>query len=271
MAYASFEDRRVAYAEVGSGKTVVLVHGSFATSSAWKRVIGSLDMDTHHALTPELPGWGDSDPLPDDFPDLAQRHAAAIESVVHQAAVGPTHLVAHSYGAVVALAIAIAGRVPIRSLTLFEPLPLGLLTQTGDQDTFAQVEGFVRDYRLAFEEGDPFAARHVVDLWGGAGTFDAMSPPVRATVAAGTAQNLQDWRANLGFRPTLEACRSIHLPSTIAVGERANPIARLVSRRLRDLLPASKLIEIPAAGHFMIHTHAQEVARLIGQDVSSCR
>jgi hypothetical protein len=31
MAYASLDGRKVAYAEVGSSKPVVLVHGSFAT------------------------------------------------------------------------------------------------------------------------------------------------------------------------------------------------------------------------------------------------
>lgn len=269
MASASFNGRRVVYGEVGSGRAVVLIHGSFSTSSAWKRVIGTLDLDAHRALAPDLPGWGESDPLPEDCPDLAQYHATAVEAVVSHATVDRIHLVAHSYGAVVALTMAIAGRVPIRALTLFEPLPLGLLTQTGDQEAFDQVERFVRDYRNAFDGGDQWAARHVIDLWGGLGTFDAMSPTVRAATAAGTAQNLRDWKANLGFRPSLEACRSIRAPSIVAIGQKANPIARLVSTRLCDLMPGSTFAEIPAAGHFRIHTHASESARLIGQDVSA--
>ena len=266
MPFASLDSRRVSYGDGGTGVPVVLIHGSFSTSSVWKRIVANLDADRARTLTPDLPGWGDSDPAPEDCADLGEYHAAAVEAAVTQAAVNPIHLVAHSYGAVIALTIAIAGRVAIRSLTLFEPLPLGLLAQTGDREAFAEVEAFVRRYRSAFDSGDEWAARHVIDFWGGSGTFDTMSASARAAIAAGTVQNIRDFGANVGFRPSLAACRSIRAPLTVALGEQASPIARLVGRRLCELIPDSALVEIPAAGHFMIHTHASESAKLVCQN-----
>jgi pimeloyl-ACP methyl ester carboxylesterase len=266
MPFTSLNGRRVSYGDSGSGLPVVLIHGSFSTSSAWKRIVANFDVNRMRAITPDLPGWGDSDPAPEDCSDLREYQAAAVEAAVRQVAVDPIHLVAHSYGAVVALTIAIARRVAIRSLTLFEPLPLGLLAQTGDREAFDEVEAFVRLYRGAFDSGDEWAARHVIDFWGGSGTFDAMSPSAREAIAAGTAQNIRDWGANVGFRPSLDACRSIRTPLTVVLGDQASPIARLVGRRLCELSPDSALVEIPAAGHFMIHTHASESAKLVCQN-----
>ena len=220
MPYTSLNGRQVSYGDSGTGVPVVLIHGSFSTSSAWKRIVANLDANRARALTPDLPGWGDSYPAPEDCSDLGDYHAAAVEVAVKEAAVDPIHLVAHSYGAVVALTITIAERIAIRSLTLFEPLPLGLLAQTGDREAFDEVEAFVRRYRSAFDSGDEWAARHVIDFWGGSGTFDAMSSTARAAIAAGTAQNIRDWGANVGFRPSLDACRSIRAPLTVALGSR---------------------------------------------------
>lgn len=266
MLFTSLGSRRVSYGDGGIGVPVVLIHGSFSTSAAWKRIVASLDGDRARTLTPDLPGWGDSDPAPEDCADLGEYHAVAVEAAVKQAEVDRIHLVAHSYGAVVALTIAIANRIAIKSLTLFEPLPLGVLAQTGDREAFDEVAAFVQRYRSAFDSGDQWAARHVIDFWGGSGTFDAMSASARAAIAAGTAQNVRDWGANLGFRPSLDTCRSIRAPSTVVLGEQASPIARLIGRRLRELIPDSALVEMPAAGHFMIHTHATESAKLICQN-----
>lgn len=103
MPYTSLNGRQVSYGDSGTGVPVVLIHGSFSTSSAWKRIVANLDANRARALTPDLPGWGDSYPAPEDCSDLGDYHAAAVEVAVKEAAVDPIHLVAHSYGAVVAL------------------------------------------------------------------------------------------------------------------------------------------------------------------------
>ena len=79
MPYTSLNGRQVSYGDSGPGVPVVLIHGSFSTSSAWKRIVANLDANRARALTPDLPGWGDSDPAHEDCSDLGDYHAAAVE------------------------------------------------------------------------------------------------------------------------------------------------------------------------------------------------
>ena len=81
-------------------------------------------MTVCNAITLDLPGWGESDPSPADCVGLVEYEAAAVAAVVAQTSVGPIHLVGHSHGGAVAIAAALAGRVALQSLTLFEPLPV---------------------------------------------------------------------------------------------------------------------------------------------------
>lgn len=256
--------RKVAYSKTGSGTPVVLVHGSFATSAAWRKVISSLDAGRFCAIAVDLPGCGGSDSVALDPARLLALDAEAIEAVLIKEAAEPARLVAHSYGAVVALSLALAGRAAIRSLTLFEPLPLTFLEQTGDAQVIDELSAFVADYRRAFQEGDEWAARRVIDLWGGEGAFEGMPLQVQQVVKANTAQNICHWETNLRFRPSIEDYKSLRIPTTLVRGEKSHPISRMISERLHELIPASNLVEIPAASHFMIHTHAGECASIIG-------
>lgn len=256
---------RVAYSKVGSGPPVVLVHGSFATSSAWRKVVANLDTDRISVVAIDLPGCGDSDAAKMDSSTLLALEAAAVEAILEEESTGePVRLIGHSHGGTIALTVALGGRARISSLLLFEPLPLAFLADTGDAETVDEIIAFVADYRRAFEDGDPWAVRRVIDLWGGAGTFEAMLSQARETMAISTTQNICQWESNLAFHPPLDSYRLLRIPTTLVCGERSNPISRLISQRLHELIPESDLIEIPAASHFMIHTHAAESAKLVG-------
>ena len=256
--------RNVTYSKTGSGMPVVLVHGSFATASAWRKIISNLDAERFCAIAIDLPGCGGSDAVPLDSSCLLALEAETVEAVLRKEAREPAHLVGHSYGAVIALSVALAGRIPIRSLTLFEPLPLMFLEKTGDAEVIDEMSAFVVDYRRAFQQGDEWAARRVIDLWGGEGAFEAMPSQVRQVVKAHTAQNICQWESNLGFRPSIDDYKSLRVPTTLVRGDKSHSISRLISQRLHELIPASNLVEIPAASHFMIHTHAIECSRIIG-------
>ena len=258
------ENRKVSYSSTGSGTPVVFIHGSFATSSAWRKVVANLDSASKCAIAVDLPGWGDSEAVPLDPARLLEHEGNAIEAVLNKEAADPAQLVAHSYGAVIALWLALAGRVSIRSLTLFEPLPLTFLRDTGDAKVVEDMLGFVAEYRRVFQSGDEWAARRVIELWGGKEAFAAMPAQVREFVKAGTAQNLCQWDANFHFCPSVEDYKSLRVPITLVRGEKSHPVSRLICERLHALLPMSDLVDMPGASHFMIHTHAAECARIIG-------
>ena len=256
--------RKIAYTKTGSGTPVVFVHGSFATSSAWRKIVDNLDTARCSAIAVDLPGSGGSDEVSGAPMGLLAFDAETVEAVAKEVAGAPVHLVAHSHGAVIALAIALKGCEWIHSLTLFDPVPMGVLAETTEADTIPKTIAFVAEYRRAYEDGDSWAARRVIDRLGGVGTFEAMAPKLREAVRAGTAQNIGHWESNLAFRPSVEQYKALRVPTTIVRGERSRPTDRLISQTLSQLIPASKLIEIPGASHFMISTHATECASIIG-------
>jgi pimeloyl-ACP methyl ester carboxylesterase len=265
--YADFEGTRIAYRSAGRGAPVVLIHGSFATSAAWKRMAASLNPDTCRAIAMDLPGWGNSEAAPLDHPALVDYEARAVDAVAHQSGGGAVHLAGHSHGGTIALAVALAGRVKVLSLTLFEPLPVAMLAYTGDRAVLDEVTDFVSAYRRAFEAGDRQAARSVIDIWGGSGAFEAMAPAMREFIALGTEGNLRDWDGNFAFQPTLEELRALQIPTTVVHGSSSHRIAKLLAHRLTEAMPQSRSVELDGVSHFMIHTHASESARLVEQAI----
>jgi pimeloyl-ACP methyl ester carboxylesterase len=257
-----FAGRQLAFWSAGSGTPVVLVHGSLATSATWRRTAASLDGAALRLIAPDLPGWGESEPEAADCADLLDYETRAVEAIA-LAEAEPVHLVAHSYGCNVVLLAVLAGRVPVRSLVLFEPTLVALLRQSGDREAYAEIERFVDEYRRAHEAGDARAVGTVIDLWGGPGSFDAMPENVRSAIAAWVPRNLRHWQPAFQPGAPFEHLQSIRVPTTVVISERAHPAARLIARRLQERIAQSRVVEIAGANHFMIFTHPAETARII--------
>lgn len=262
------EGRRVAFWTAGSGTPVILVHGSLATSATWRRTAANLDGAGLRLIAPDLPGWGESEAEPEDCADLLEHETRAIEAIA-RAERAPVHLVGHSYGCNIALLAALRERIAVRSLVLFEPTLVALLRQTGDRDAYDGMERFVEDYRRAFTAGDRWAVRGVIDLWGGAGSFDAMPENARSAIAAWVPRNLRHWEPAFEGRRAFERLDSIRVPTTLVLSERAHPVARLIARRMHERIGQSRVVEIAGANHFMIFTHPAETARIIRESPST--
>ena len=258
------QDRRISYSKVGAGSPVVFVHGSFAASSAWRKIVANLDAQRCCALAIDLPGSGDSDAIRGDPLHDVAMEAEAIEAVIANESDIPVQLVAHSHGGVIALSVALRGRAAIQALVLFDPVPIGVLTHAaGGADIIRELTAFVAEYRQAYDLGDPWAVRRVIDRLGGDGAFDAMPERAREAVKAGTEQNLRHWETNLAFRPSADQYRALRVPTTIVQGEKSRPVDRLLGKTLCDLIPDCRCIELSGASHFMINTHAAECASIV--------
>lgn len=95
---------RVRALESGVGDPVVLIHGVGLRAEAWRPQIESLSKH-HRVFAIDMPGHGESDPLPvqsrlPDFVDWAAK-------VLKQLNLGPVSLAGHSMGALIALGIAV--------------------------------------------------------------------------------------------------------------------------------------------------------------------
>ena len=264
MEQTAFEGRRLSFWSAGSGAPVILIHGSLATSSTWRRAAANLERAGLRLIAPDLPGWGESEAEPEGCPDLVEYETRAMETLA-QGQHEPVVIAAHSYGCNVALLGALRGRVSVRALVLFEPTLVALLRQTGDREAYEEMARFVAEYRRGFEAGDKQAVRGVIDLWGGPGSYDAMPEAARAAIGAWVPRNLRHWQSAFAPSPAFERLDAIRVPTTLVQSERAHAIARLIARRMHERIAHSRVVEVAGANHFMIFTHPAETARIIAE------
>lgn len=241
----------------GSGSPIVFIHGSFASTSTWKKMIATLSRE-HLCITIKLPGHCGT-PDPDDFtaPSL-ETEFQVIEHVISQLTDEPVHLVGHSFGGVVALALAMKGSVELRHLTLFEPVATAVLAESGEGEAALALNKFVSDYRDAVTSNIPYACRKVIDFWGGEGSFDSMPEALRDGMVPFTANNIRHWDLCQSTVRPMSDYQSLAVPTTVVCGGNSNPIAQTIAKQLHAHIPNSSLISIETASHFMVTTHAED-------------
>ena len=93
----------------GAGPTVVLVPGSCSTGAAWRPVIAAWE-GQFRCVTTSLLGYGGTAERRTAQDPCISHEAEILEQVIRKAG-GPVHLVGHSFGGVVALAVALRNRV----------------------------------------------------------------------------------------------------------------------------------------------------------------
>jgi pimeloyl-ACP methyl ester carboxylesterase len=123
-------------------------------------------------------------------------------------------------------------------------------------------------YAGAYRNGEKEVARRVIDFYGGSGSFDAFPLRMRDSIIATTAVNILDWTSGMAFNPEIARHASITAPSLVIRGECGHPAVRRTAEILSGVLSKSWLVTVPNASHFMIATHASEVAKLIEEHVS---
>ena len=85
---------------------------------------------------------------------------------------------------------------------------------------------------------------------------------------ATTATNILDWRSNFGFDEPLAVYSGIAVPSLVIRGGRGQSYIARGAEILNGAMPNASVVTVPGAVHSMMATHAAEVARLIGENVS---
>src|SRR5262245_65831208 len=94
-----------AYTQSGTGAPLVLLHGIGSSRQAWGPVVPPL---TAHftVIAVDLPGFGDSPPLPARTESSPAALAAAVARLLDQLGVSSPHLAGNSLGGWVALELA---------------------------------------------------------------------------------------------------------------------------------------------------------------------
>jgi pimeloyl-ACP methyl ester carboxylesterase len=256
---------RIDYEACGAGPTVVLVPGSCSTGAAWRPVMAAWD-GRFRCVTTSLLGYGGTAERRTPGDASIAHEADALETVV-RAAGGPVHLVGHSFGGLAALAVALRNRVSLASLVVIEAPAVGVLRENGEDRLYRAFRRMTEDYFAAFAGGDAEAIAAMIDFYGGAGTFASWPPRVRAYAVATTAVNILDWASAYGFPLPAAALAALDLPVLVLQGGASHPAVQRANALLSEGIRGAACVTIGDAAHFMIATHADQVARLIARHV----
>jgi pimeloyl-ACP methyl ester carboxylesterase len=233
--------------------TIVLVHGAFAESASWDRVIGSLESGGHDVIAAANPLRG----LASD--------AAAVSDLVRTID-GPVVLVAHSYGGAVisnvdADAGEIAGLVYVNG---FAPQP--------GENCF-QLAGMFPGSMLGEETARPVSRSDgTTDLYIAADRFhDIFCQDVPAPEAALMAATQRPAAQEALVEPSGERPLWKDVPSWFLIGEEDRIIPPALQRFMADRAGARRTVELAGASHAALVSEPDATARLIVEAAAPLR
>lgn len=252
--------------EFGAGAEPVLaLHCGLGTSGMWKDVVARLGDTT--VTAPDLPGHGRSG----SFPDGVDVHDAACDAV-RPLMDRPMHLVGHSFGATVALRLAQDTPGHVLSLTLIEPVFFAAAADGPVKSAHYEREAA---HFAGFERGDLMGtAQGFNSVWGGGAPWESFPERARKLMASqmpfviGTEPSL--WRDIHGMLHPDRMAR-LSMPVSLVRGGDTVPIIAEIHRGLLSRLSHGREAVIPGAGHMLVMTHADDVARQIRSTMAEAK
>jgi len=248
--------------EAGTGETVLLLHGSAGSGALWRPTMAALQ-PLYRAVAPDLIGYGRSPAWCADVPYGIDSETRALERLLPSCA-DKYHLVGHSYGGVVALMLALANPVRVRTLTLIEPVFLSALRYGGRETALLRFRKTRDAFLFAIAGGSAESAmKAFIDFWAGEGAWDRASASQRSGLLRSADKIVLDFRAAFAADAQLDRLAALGPRTLLLRGDRSpEPMLCLVDT-LHRLMPDSTHVVVPGAGHSLPATHAAEMTGAI--------
>lgn len=255
----------------GGARPLLALHCSLAHAGAWSGLADHLAGVTVTAL--DQPGHGRAA----DWDGVTDLHGLTTGTSVGMAeALGdgsPVDLIGHSFGATIALRIALERPDLVRSLVLIEP-PLFAAARSSGSPAFAPFEKNHLGVAKALAAGlRKEAAIMFHRLWGNGTAFADL--PVRQQqymidrihfIASQNPTLLDDSAGLLRFM----GLESVGVPVLMVEGDASPAIVSAVQDELARRLPQVTRLVVPGAGHMVPITHADLVAKAVMTHLAGC-
>lgn len=238
-------------------RAALMIHCSLASSASWGGVAqylsGALTMTAF-----DLPGHGRSADW--DGRGEIQRECVRIAADFLD---GPADIIGHSFGATVALRLAVERPELVRSLVLIEPVFFAVALQDrSDMAVVFRDETAVFDAAMA--EGDYVkAAQSFTEIWGGGTAWAAVPAAQQARLVSqmpliGAANGAL--YEDVGGMLAMGALEQITAPVLLIEGRQSPGIISGIHDGLARRLPRSERRIIDGAAHMVPITHPAEVS-----------
>jgi pimeloyl-ACP methyl ester carboxylesterase len=252
----------LAVSRSGAGPALVLLPGIGLSRSTWAPVMPALG-EQFDVLAVDLPGGGDSPPLPHGVEPEPAALARAVADALDAEGIERPHVVGNSLGGWVALELAAIR--PVASLTLLSPAGLW----DGDAPRYCRAS--LRASHWLAQHAQPLASRLAGRRLGRALLFaQTVARPSRLT-ADEARLILRVLGASPAFDATLAATTRrdwrpsglIEAPVTVAFGSRDRLLLRRQSRHVERLPAGTTVARLPGCGHVPMGDDPAAVVRLI--------
>lgn len=226
----------LSYLEAGGGdRTVLLIHGNFAGKSRWREVLADPPPGSW-LLAPDLPGFGKSTGARGFSPSMTS-YAESLARFLDNMNIQSPVLVGHSFGAAVAVELALTDPERFPAMLFLSPVPLeGYHTP----DYLYPVLDSYRFDRYGLRQAlmyaiSPHVPSYLEDLVAEAG----MMHPANFT---GNVRLLSQWSVN-------GRVRLYKGPVLVASGHQDNLVSPYSARTTARAFPAGEYVSLGDVGH----------------------
>ncbi len=239
----ALKSHTVHYAQAGAGDKLLIIHGSLCDYRYWRWQLPALG-EQWQVLAPSLRGyWPQAFAQADPLFSIAQHAQDMADFILAQSQGQAIHVLGHSRGAQVALALALQSPELVRSLTLADPG----FRLAGEPDTPL----FHGEMAALLQQGDVEAALSgFVDLANGPGTWRQMTGWFK-TMVRDNGSTLLSQALETHPAVDIDEVRALALP-LLLIGGAQSP-ERYASRldALQAAIPTATRVTIPMAAHGM--------------------
>jgi 2-hydroxymuconate-semialdehyde hydrolase len=252
---ASVSGGVIAYADLGEGAPVLLLHGFPTNADLWRREAWLL-AQRMRVIVPDLLGYGMSEKP--SGPDLSeQAHGGYMKELLLSLKIEDLAIVGHDIGGGVAQMLTLDGGLDVRALVLldsvcFDAWPIEGVKMLQEATAEQESEGFMEEIvRLTFDLGvahkdrlEPDAVEAYIAPW--RGEPSAFFRAARAITGRGLAGRDEELAA-------------LDLPAMMIWGEDDPFLDSGLAERLGETIPGSTVALLPGCSHFVTEEASQTV------------
>lgn len=250
--------------EMGSGPTLLLLHGTAASSHSWRDLIPLL-AKRFHVVAPDLPGHGFSHAPPVVRLKLS-RVATALAALMDKLSCNPSLVAGHSAGAAIQMHMALNRQIE----------PEGMIGINGAFLPFPGAAGHIFPPLAKLLYLNPLAPRlfavggrsrsRIKQLIASTGSVigdEGIDLYQHLITAPGHVSGALAMMASWDLKPLERDMGRLDLPLLLIAGERDKTVSPEVSHQVAKRVRESRLVELPGLGHLAHEESPEAFDRLI--------